>query len=281
MEDARALLDSLMGPSRDKSAKEQQRGDGWKDKNVCKRYLIGFCPNNVQDNWFKNTKRDVGTCTKIHSDRLKDDFEKHPEKERYEIEYERDFLFYLEGLIREADAWIAREKRNCKPAGIDLPLPQRVKDQIDGMKTQSDSLMKMAEELAEKSDIPASKEAVQAADRLREEIETVKNQNKVVTTGEEVCEVCGVRCQPGEIADYQAHLDGKLHEAYALIRQKTKELREKERNRPPKKEEDKQEKEQGRDRAADRDRRHRGDDRDREERHRRPRSRSRSRRRRR
>merc|ERR1712187_1049742 len=105
--------DSLMGPSRDKDVEENKKGDGWKEKNVCKRYLVGFCPNNSQDNWFHNTRRDTGMCYKVHSDRLRSDFEAHPDKGKYQQDYEKDFLSYLESLVHEADAWIAREKGNA------------------------------------------------------------------------------------------------------------------------------------------------------------------------
>lgn len=244
MDDARKLLDSLMGPSRDKSFQEQQRGDGWKDKNVCKRYLIGFCPNNCQDNWFKNTRRDAGSCTKVHSETLKRQFEEHPDRARYEVDYEKEFLLFLEGLVFEADAWIGREKRNCKPPGKEMRMPPHVKQNVADMQEESEQLMKRAEELAENSDLAGSKEAVNKATKLKEDIEELRTKYTFVSGGEEVCEVCGVRCQPGEAADYQAHLDGKLHDGYTRIREKVKELRERQRN--PSKREDQRDEERGR-----------------------------------
>merc|ERR1719160_2316151 len=98
--DAKALLDSLMGPSRDKP-KDQQRTDEWKKSDVCKRYLVGFCPNSAQHNWFHNTRRDVGVCNKIHSDRLKADFGGHKDRKKYQLEYQQDFLRFLEGVNAE------------------------------------------------------------------------------------------------------------------------------------------------------------------------------------
>jgi len=230
MEDARALLDSLMGPSRDKSTEENAKGDGWKDKNVCKRYLVGFCPNSVQDNWFHNTRRDIGVCTKIHSDRLKTDFEEHKDRAKYEPEFQKDFLLFLEGLVREADAWIARERGNCAPAGKRTRMPESVKNRLVEMQEQSESLMKKAEDLAEKGDFNASKEAVTKSGALKEEIKELKEKHTFMSGGEQVCDICGVRCNPDEQADYQAHLDGKLHESYTIIRKEVKELREKVRN---------------------------------------------------
>lgn len=265
MDDARKLLDSLMGPSRDKGQEEQQKADGWKDRNVCKRFLVGFCPNDAQDNWFKNTRRDTGTCNKIHSERLKELFENHADRQKYESEYEKDFLTYLEGLVHEADAWIAREKKNCRPAGKETKIPPSVKENMANMQEQLDDLMKKAEDLAEAGDFAASKEAVATAKKLREDVEQQREKYTFNMGGEEVCEVCGVRCQPdgpdtpvtpgaGGGGHYQAHFEGKLHESYVRVRQKVKELREKQKNSAPRRRE-KEDAEAGRSNSGDRRRR--------------------------
>lgn len=268
MEDARALLDSLMGPSRDKSAEEQQSRDGWKEKNVCKRYLVGFCPNMAQDNWFHNTRRDIGVCSKIHSDRLKKDFEEHKDRAKYERKFQEDFLMFLEGLVREADAWIARERGNCAPPGKRTRVPENIKVKLAEMQEQSENLLKKAEELAEKSDINASREAVTKSETLKEDIKELKEKHTFMSGGEQVCDICGVRCNPDEQADYQAHLDGKLHESYTIIRKAVKDMREKVRSSsgPPLKDvkddvkmwggdEKKQRRDRSREADGDRDRR--------------------------
>lgn len=248
MDDARALLDSLMGPSRDKKASEQVK-DEWKEKNVCKRFLVGFCPNSSQDNWFHNTRRDIGTCNKVHSDALKTDFEKADDHTKYRAEYERDYLNFLEGLVREADAWITRERGNCAPAGKITRLPPGMKQKLIDMQEQSEELLGTAEDLAEKGEVGQSKEAVEKSSRLKEDIKDLKEKHSFMSGGEQVCEVCGVRCNPDEAADYQAHLDGKLHEAYKRIRKTVNELREKVRSEPAIKKDDKD-----RDRSKDKDR---------------------------
>eukprot|EP00927_Polykrikos_kofoidii_P042024 TRINITY_DN3589_c0_g1_i4.p1 TRINITY_DN3589_c0_g1~~TRINITY_DN3589_c0_g1_i4.p1 ORF type:complete len:314 (-),score=69.95 TRINITY_DN3589_c0_g1_i4:45-986(-) len=265
MDDARALLDSLMGPSRDKSAQEQQRGDGWKEKNVCKRYLVGFCPNNAQDNWFHNTRRDIGVCTKVHSDRLRTDFEAHEDYARYKLEYERDFLQFLEGLVREADAWISRERGNCAAPGKVTRMTPAVREKVKEMQERSEQCMKQAEDRADMGDLRGSKEAVEMANKLKEDAQELKEKHTYMSGGEQVCDVCGVRCNPDEQADYQAHLDGKLHESYTQIRSRVKLLREKMRNPPANLAEiDRSSGGGGRDRDRDRDRDRTRSDRDRE-----------------
>lgn len=276
MDDARKLLDSLMGPSRDKSKEEQQRADGWKDRNVCKRFLVGFCPNDCEDNWFKNTRRDPGTCNKVHSERLKKQFQEHPDRPKYEAEYEKDFLIFLEGLVFEADAWIGREKGNCKPAGKVTRIPPNVNQNMVALQEQAEKLMADAEDLAEKGELVSSKEAVRRADELRKDMEATREKYTFMSVGEEVCEVCGVRCNPDDQEHYRAHFDGKLHEGYTRVRQTVKDLREKLKQTPPPK----------RDEAADRERRRdggreraeeKGRDRSRDRGRERPRDRSRER----
>merc|ERR1712060_831317 len=95
----------------------------------------------------------------------------------------------------------------------------------------------------------------------------LKEDNAVNAGGEMVCEICGVRCKPDEEADFNAHLDGKLHAGLKRIRATVKELREKLKNGAPasktkdsekddsnKRRRDDDEREGRRDRDRDRDR---------------------------
>lgn len=277
MMDAKALLDSLMGPSRDKDIKDQ-RSDGWKEENVCKRFLIGFCPNNQNDCWFNARRRDLGLCTKMHSEALRKQFQDHPDREKHLPAYEKEFLTYLESVIYEADASITREKKKAAPAGIETRIPVHLKGTAKELKQQAEDCLKLAEEAAEKGDVEGSKRLVAQKGKLMEDLEDLKARYTYESTGENVCEVCGVRCLPGEQADYEAHLEGKLHLGYKKMRDKAQELREKRRAKETgSKEGSRREEERGADRgkrrsrsrSRDRDRRAERDagrDRDRERR---------------
>lgn len=234
MQDTRALLDSLMGPSRNKP-KDEQKIDEWKERDCCKRFLVGFCPNNQLDNWFKNTRGDIfkTVCTKIHSQRLREDYLAHPDRLKYEEEYERDFLHYLDTLIAESDQVVAREKRNCREGGREVEkMPPSVYERVVDMRRQCEDLMKRAENLAEEGNLDESKLAMRSSEDLRADIDRIRKEHTMITEKDEVCEICGIRCMPGGISDFQAHLDGKLHIGFASIRGKAKELREKFRHRP-------------------------------------------------
>jgi len=250
MDEARKLLDSLMGPSRNKSHEEQQRDDAWKDANVCKHFLVGFCPNQGEDNWFRNTRRDPGTCSKIHSELLRAQFESHADRSKYAEEYEREFLYFLEGLIFEADSWIGREKVNCKPAGKVTRMPPHVEQSLASMQEESEALMRKAEDLAEASQLEPSKKAFVRAQDLSKEIDDIKEKYTYMSRGEEVCEVCGIRCNPDDQEHYRAHFEGKLHAGYLRIRERVKHLRAK-RNPESQQEDDKSRQETTRDRRKE------------------------------
>merc|ERR1712217_127798 len=164
---------------------------------------------------------------------LKEEFEKHADREKYQYDYEKDFLDFLADIVKDADAWIAREKANCSAPGKKVVRNISVKERILDMQEQSEKLLKEAEELAEKGDIEGSKQSTAASTSIKEDMKRLKEDNAVAAGGEMVCEICGVRCKPDEEADFNAHLDGKLHAGLKRIRATVNELRVKLKNGAP------------------------------------------------
>merc|ERR1712232_165910 len=68
----------------------------------------------------------------------------------------------------------------------------------------------------------------------KQEIEDLKEKHTFMSEADKVCGVCGVRCNPNMESDFQAHLDGRLHEGYTNIRAKVKELRQKQEDKKSK-----------------------------------------------
>ena len=62
MDEARAMLDELMGKTRDltEDIKKNVRQTHFSDDEVCKDYLCGVCPHLL----FTTTKSDLGKCPK-------------------------------------------------------------------------------------------------------------------------------------------------------------------------------------------------------------------------
>jgi len=237
--DAKALLDSLMGTSRDKP-KDQKRDDDWKEDNVCKYFLVGFCPAAENDNWFHNAKLgNVQVCKKVHSERLKQDFDKHPEHSKFERKYEVQFLTYLEGLIAGADARVSREKANITNSSKEkkvVKVPTELQNNYDKMLAELRHQTSDAAMLDRHGQSNASKALAERADKLKEEIKALEEQYTFTSAGDTVCEVCGVRCSLDSEKLYEGHVNSNLHSAYARIREKAKDLKEKIKNLPPEQE---------------------------------------------
>lgn len=96
---AKKTLDDLMGLDRNKDRVIQRK---FSDDNVCKNYLVSFCPSQL----FVNTKSDLGICSKIHDDKLKKEYLEASDKIKYE--YESKFYDYLQSLIRDLERKIKK-----------------------------------------------------------------------------------------------------------------------------------------------------------------------------
>lgn len=57
-----AMLNELMGPKRNADFGDTNEPD-FDEPDVCKHFLVAFCPNEM----FRNTKADLGYCSKVRS----------------------------------------------------------------------------------------------------------------------------------------------------------------------------------------------------------------------
>mmetsp|Transcript_118886 Transcript_118886/g.296579 ORF Transcript_118886/g.296579 Transcript_118886/m.296579 type:complete len:339 (-) Transcript_118886:78-1094(-) len=245
MDDARKLLDSLMGQTRDANTEDakKMKGKNFTLDNVCKFHLLGFCPQHELQNSKLTTKRNLGECRKVHSDAMVAEYKAHPDKEKYRTEYEKEFLPFLEAQVREADAWVARERANAQKATANASekttistMPDSVKEQVEALTQDMNKMMASAEELAEKGDIEGSQFKVTLAEEIKSKVKDIedKHPSYTVTLREEwVCEVCGTRTEAvteQNTTRFQAHFTGKVHLGYAKIREWVKDIRKRQRD---------------------------------------------------
>jgi len=221
MDDARKLLDSLMGQTRDVDLKEAKKtkGQNFKEEDVCKFHLLGFCP--IDQQLFRNTKRHLGDCPKVHSNALKEEYEEHPKKEEYQARYLKDVIRYLESVVRTADEAVVRVKRNIDAANKDLEEkgPNDVaKQEIEKIRQQCNNLLKEAEELAEEGNITGSKEKQELFQETKAKADEWEQKCKVPIK-EEVCEICGLRPEDGDGMRKFAHTEGKIHIGFMVCRE--------------------------------------------------------------
>jgi len=144
------MLDSLMGPDRDKAARDSE--EKWRDRAVCRGFLTGFC---ARDRSVLGGKRSIEVCSKIHSDIVREQFEAAPEAEREE--YRRDCenlsLRDLEGLMRENEKFIgrARERVRADARRKKPVLSVEVNNKLADLKREATSIQERADALEEKN----------------------------------------------------------------------------------------------------------------------------------
>eukprot|EP00408_Alexandrium_pacificum_P024079 CAMPEP_0171198066 /NCGR_PEP_ID=MMETSP0790-20130122/22734_1 /TAXON_ID=2925 /ORGANISM="Alexandrium catenella, Strain OF101" /LENGTH=281 /DNA_ID=CAMNT_0011663325 /DNA_START=136 /DNA_END=976 /DNA_ORIENTATION=+ len=234
MDEARKLLDSLMGSHRNVDRKEAKarKGQNFKEGQVCKHFLLGFCPQ--YEDLFHSTKRDIGKCNKVHSEAMRLEFEACPDRERYQSEYERGLRYYLEELVRGADEWVARERRNIQVANqqIEESGPNEIaKAEIKKLNDQAAALFLEAENLAEADNFDESKVKLELAEEVKKRASDWEEKARTVRT-EDVCEVCGSRMESGDPSKAKfRHEDGKIHLGYVKIRQWLQDVRQRVRER--------------------------------------------------
>merc|ERR1719356_2312444 len=213
-----------MGQARNASKEERKtkkKGDGFKESKVCKFYLCGFCPEHEQ--LFHNTKRDIGECSKQHYEYSKEEFNAHPDRAKFEAQYQKELVIHLKDLIRRCDEWGEREKQRniqaiekAKADGGN----EVFKKEIQKLQDLASQCVSDAEDLAAKGQMAKSKEQLEWSDHYKQKIEDWKE--KESNSVPIVCEVCGLTKENSAGAEkgkIYSHEMGKVHQGYALIRQ--------------------------------------------------------------
>jgi len=239
--DAKSLLDSLMGASRNQDTAEQKKnkGNNFKKKDICKHFLLGFCPGHevgqTKLSRFKGVNEEQ--CRLTHSEAMKEEFEKHEDHKELRKEYEESLLRDLRKLVREAGVMAKKEQGNVKKNEVDIPgstqfkkLPQHITDEVERLTKDMNKLMAAAEDIAEKGDVDGSKFKVMLADEINSKIAELKADYARPITKyreEEVCDVCGQRLEafdPKNTQRYDAHFTGIVHVLFMKIQKWYKEL---------------------------------------------------------
>ncbi|XP_060068636.1 luc7-like protein 3 [Ylistrum balloti] len=305
------MLDELMGRDRNLAPTEKKSELHWQDSEVCKFFLVDFCPHEL----FVNTRADLGPCEKIHDEIFKKEYKTSSRVKT--MGYEEEFERYLEGLIADVERRIRRGHQrlalNNAQGNLNGQMNRDKEEKIQMLTERINDLVQQAEELGCEGKVEEAQGVMKLCDQLREERKQSES-NKLATQSNEpektmeVCSVCGALLVVGDVQQrIDEHLMGKQHAGYARIRayvegkkmkrvteeeerearfQKEREEREKEREKEReerrKREKEREEKEKEREKEREREREERRKKRSRSrdrDRHRRSRSRSRHRRR--
>lgn len=254
MNKQKAMMDALMGTARNVAEKDKT-GDEFKGDDICKHFLVGFCPDHSfgkllqkERNPLDNRPLMPAPCTMTHSAVMKADFEKHAKAESFRREYEDSLLKRLQEIVADMDRMILIGKPKCAPQEKYMRFigDPRIAAQRTILKEEKDRLTSEVVRRGEAGDVVGAQDA---ADKIKEcitQIDLIELKHTVDFPGEECCPVCSFRYLKGEktpskdLSGYvwqEDHVSNKSHKAYLEIRDRFEKLRakKKERQSEPKK----------------------------------------------
>eukprot|EP00930_Biecheleria_cincta_P002551 TRINITY_DN103562_c0_g1_i1.p1 TRINITY_DN103562_c0_g1~~TRINITY_DN103562_c0_g1_i1.p1 ORF type:complete len:339 (+),score=77.26 TRINITY_DN103562_c0_g1_i1:157-1173(+) len=114
----KALLDALMGSYRNDSTKDKQnREPQFLQDEVCKDFLVGYCPCHALGKVILATQHEfdkpsiLRPCKNIHVITARDEFNTHPDKEKYLLKWQISLHKLMEKALVEIDDKLAHERR--------------------------------------------------------------------------------------------------------------------------------------------------------------------------
>ncbi|KAH7732002.1 Protein C50D2.8 [Aphelenchoides avenae] len=226
-----AMLNELMGPRRNEES--DPSGLSFRDNDVCKYFLAGFCPHEM----FTNTKADLGACNLIHDESLRVAYK---QSESYgKMGYERQLYNFIKKLYDDMRRKIQRNKERLELTQSDALDPaskEQLTSRIRELDQEIAKLLAEAEQHGATGAIVKSQECTEQAEKLTEEKEELKKSligalTRPGDTGAkpmEVCETCACFLIIGDVQQrIDEHMAGKQHVGFAKIAETIKELEDK------------------------------------------------------
>ncbi|CAG0912736.1 unnamed protein product [Notodromas monacha] len=246
---AAALLDELMGRCRNVGPNEKVSEVKWSDEDVCKYFLVKFCPNEL----FVNTRADLGPCPKIHDEELRKKFENEKaERPGMRMQYEDEFMKFCQDMIAEVEKKIKKGKdrlalAQSKSSEVDRRLMasntgdiKSKEERLIFLSEKIEALCNQAEEAGTRGDVEEAQRLTELCEELKEQKEAVLRTSMEATGASpwiqaaeltpqeklmEVCEICGSFLIVGDAQSrIDDHLLGKQHMGYSRLRVSVEEI---------------------------------------------------------
>ncbi|KNE57384.1 hypothetical protein AMAG_03106 [Allomyces macrogynus ATCC 38327] len=196
---------------------------------VCRSFLEGMCLHEL----FVNTKLDRGECTKVHSQKLKAEYDEAKAQGKDVSFIEGELERELSGFVADCDRRIrtAQERvaQDTSPAKTN-----QLHDEIADLERKIQELSHQSEKLGEEGEVDKAMELMAQIDEIKRAKHEKENELRTMTVHDisnnqrmRVCEVCGAFLaatdEDKRIAD---HFVGKMHVGYQKIRTTLASLRE-------------------------------------------------------
>ncbi|XP_026553165.1 putative RNA-binding protein Luc7-like 2 isoform X1 [Pseudonaja textilis] len=222
----RAMLDQLMGTSRDGDTTRQRIK--FSDDRVCKSHLLNCCPHDV----LSGTRMDLGECLKVHDLALRADYEIASKEQ--DFFFELDAMDHLQSFIADCDRRTEVAKKRLAETQEEISAEVAAKaERVHELNEEIGKLLAKVEQLGADGNVEESQKVMDEVEKARakkREAEEVYRNSMPASSFQQqklrVCEVCsaylGLHDNDRRLAD---HFGGKLHLGFIEIREKLEELR--------------------------------------------------------
>uniref|UniRef100_A0A4W5P2X8 Zgc:158803 n=1 Tax=Hucho hucho TaxID=62062 RepID=A0A4W5P2X8_9TELE len=222
----RAMLDQLMGTSRDGDTMRQRIK--FTDERVCKSHLLDSCPHDI----LSGTRMDLGECVKVHDLALRADFEIASKQQEYF--FELNAAEHLQSFIGDCDRRTELAKKRLAETQDEISAEVAAKaERVHELNEEIGKLLARAEQLGGEGNVEEAQEVLEKVEKTRamkKEAEDVYRNSMPASSFQQqklrVCEVCsaylGLHDNDRRLAD---HFGGKLHLGFIEIREKLDRLR--------------------------------------------------------
>lgn len=219
----REALVALMGKE---ALDGEQDNVAYSDDNVCRDYLCGLCPYDL----FMNTKSDVGTCNKIHSESLKADYEKDFREGK--VDYLPCHLRNIRRIVDDCDRKAHSMKRRLEET-VKSPRVMALMDELQRNRDDTAEVVARLEQLGKKGRMLAALVLLEELDRLHSSRGLIENELKYLTNDPtnsgyqrlKICNVCAAYLSSIDsdrrLAD---HFIGKTHMGFRKLRDEIERL---------------------------------------------------------
>ncbi|CAG8473249.1 8494_t:CDS:10 [Acaulospora morrowiae] len=198
---------------------------------------LGGVPDHMR--YDDEKKMDLGSCPKIHSERLKSEYEEA--KKRKENDFDAEFERNLANFVSDCDRKIASAQKRLDKTPEDSAKATQLLKEIENLVVEISELTKEVEVLGEQGKVTESIKLLQDVEAKKAaKIEKEKELKNSSESGGgpsqqqklRVCEVCSAYLSifdsDRRLAD---HFGGKMHLGYLKIRDLLKELKGKNKDR--------------------------------------------------
>lgn len=221
----RAMLDQLMGTSRDGDTMRQRIK--FTDERVCKSHLLESCPHDI----LSGTRMDLGECVKFHDLALRADYEIASKQQEYF--FELDATEHLQSFIADCDRRTELAKKRLVETQDEISAEVAAKaERVHELNEEIGKLLARAEQLGGEGNVDEAQQVLEKVEKtraLKKEAEDIYRNSMPASSFQQqklrVCEVCsaylGLHDNDRRLAD---HFGGKLHIGFIEIREKLEKL---------------------------------------------------------